>query len=148
MLPAHLRASDADRQRVVEQLQRHFSEGRLSPDELRERVSLAMTARTHGDLAPIQHDLPVLDAPSVAASPHYEAAFSPVPTHNGLRVHVLMYLLIMTSLVVVWLLTTPGGYFWPVWPMLGWGIGVGAHIIAATSKTTPTRRRQRERIRQ
>jgi hypothetical protein len=36
----------------------------------------------------------------------------------------------MALLVTIWLLTTPGGYFWPVWPMLGWGFGLASHGLA------------------
>ena len=32
----------------------------------------------------------------------------------------------MALLVVIWALTG-AGYFWPIWPMLGWGIGVLSH---------------------
>ena len=27
-------------------------------------------------------------------------------------------------LVVIWAVTSPGGFFWPVFPLVGWGIGV------------------------
>jgi hypothetical protein len=26
-------------------------------------------------------------------------------------------------LIIIWLLSTPGGYFWPMWPILGMGLG-------------------------
>ena len=38
--------------------------------------------------------------------------------------HILVYLLVNTFLVVIWAVTTPGGFFWPVFPLVGWGIGV------------------------
>jgi hypothetical protein len=53
-----LRASDGDRDRLVEQLQRHAADGRLSLDEYAERVDRALVARTHGELAAVVHDLP------------------------------------------------------------------------------------------
>jgi hypothetical protein len=43
-------ASDAERERVCEVLNRAFSQGRLTPADLDERTSRALTARTHGDL--------------------------------------------------------------------------------------------------
>ena len=43
-------ASDAERERVCELLNRAFSQGRLTPVDLDERTSRALTARTHGDL--------------------------------------------------------------------------------------------------
>ena len=46
---------------------------------------------------------------------------------RSFRSHVTSYVLVMGLLVAIWALTSPGGYFWPIWPMLGWGIGIAAH---------------------
>lgn len=54
-----LRASDADRDAVADQLRSAAVEGRISADELDERVGLALTARTYGDLNRLLVDLPV-----------------------------------------------------------------------------------------
>lgn len=43
-------ASDAERERVCELLNKAFSDGRLTPADLDERTSRALAARTHGDL--------------------------------------------------------------------------------------------------
>ena len=40
------------------------------------------------------------------------------------RGHLLVYILVNTFVVVIWLLTDPNGFFWPVFPIVGWGIGV------------------------
>ena len=40
------------------------------------------------------------------------------------RSHLLVYVLVNTFLVVIWLLTGPHGFFWPVFLIAGWGIGV------------------------
>jgi hypothetical protein len=53
-----LRASDADRDAVVDRLRDAAGEGRLEPDELEQRVDRALRARTYGDLAELLHDLP------------------------------------------------------------------------------------------
>lgn len=50
-MPGWLRASDADRERVVDLLKAAYAEGLLTRDELAERVGRALTARTHADLA-------------------------------------------------------------------------------------------------
>lgn len=42
---------------------------------------------------------------------------------RDLRGHVLIYLLVNTFLVVIWWVSS-GGFFWPVFPIIGWGIGV------------------------
>ena len=41
----HIRVSDADRERVTSRLREHFAEGRLTSDELDERVSAALSYR-------------------------------------------------------------------------------------------------------
>ena len=56
--PAWL-ASSADRERAVGVLRAGFTEGRLTQDELDERVTEAYAARTYGQLWALTADLPV-----------------------------------------------------------------------------------------
>ncbi|QIY62868.2 DUF1707 domain-containing protein [Streptomyces sp. RPA4-2] len=60
-----LRASDADRERVAEQLRDALAEGRLDMEEFEERLEATFSARTYRDLAPLTRDLPG----SAAATP-------------------------------------------------------------------------------
>ena len=53
-----IRASDADRDRVTARLREHFAEGRLNSEELDERVTAALHAKTFGELRPLMADLP------------------------------------------------------------------------------------------
>ena len=53
-----VRASDADREETVRQLQRGLSQGRLTVDEFDDRVQAAYAARTLGELAELTRDLP------------------------------------------------------------------------------------------
>jgi hypothetical protein len=53
-----LRASDADRERVVAALERHTAAGRLTLEEFGERVGRVFASVTHGDLAAVTRDLP------------------------------------------------------------------------------------------
>lgn len=53
-----MRASHEDRDRVVEQLRVAAGDGRLSSEELDERLELALSARTYADLVPLTADLP------------------------------------------------------------------------------------------
>jgi hypothetical protein len=55
-----IRASDADRERTVAALRHHAAQGRLTIDELDERSERAYAAKTLGELAALQVDLPVL----------------------------------------------------------------------------------------
>jgi hypothetical protein len=61
-----IRASDADRERIAERLREHFAEGRLTNEELEERIAAALSARTYGDLRRIMADLP---EPGMAPQP-------------------------------------------------------------------------------
>lgn len=58
MTGAELRASDAERDAVAEELARHLQDGRLDAAEFDERVGHAVTARTRGDLDRLLADLP------------------------------------------------------------------------------------------
>jgi 2TM domain len=40
------------------------------------------------------------------------------------RAHLLVYVLVNATIVAVWALTSRHGFFWPVFPILAWGIGV------------------------
>ena len=53
-----IRISDADRERVTGRFREHFAEGRLTSEELDERISAALSAKTFGDLRRIMADLP------------------------------------------------------------------------------------------
>jgi hypothetical protein len=68
---SELRASHDDRDRVVELLRVSAGDGRLTAEELDERLELAMTARTYGELAKLVTDLPA--AGSVAGTPAVRA---------------------------------------------------------------------------
>ncbi|HMJ95105.1 MAG TPA: DUF1707 domain-containing protein [Thermoleophilaceae bacterium] len=116
-----LLASDADREVVAERLRGAAGEGRLTPAELEERLEGAFSARTDAELEPLVADLPAARRP-------------PRPRD---RTHERTYFAVMALLVAIWALTGMG-YFWPIWPMLGWGIGV---LADAGRLGRPCRRR-------
>jgi Domain of unknown function (DUF1707) len=107
--PHDLLASDTERERVAEALRTHAAAGRLDPQELEERLGLALAARTRADLVPVVADLP---APEARA---------PRPRRTVPSVAPVIPLAIL--LVAIWALTG-AGYFWPVWP-------IGAMLIGA-----------------
>ena len=92
-----LRASDADRERVIARLRDHFAEGRLTRDELDERITAALSARTFGDLRVLMTDLP---GPAPAATPAMtlpRAAAGPVFVRRGPRLLPLAMLLLLVA---------------------------------------------------
>jgi Domain of unknown function (DUF1707) len=54
----HLRAADADRERIAERLRRAHAEGRLDITEFQERLERCYAAKTFGDLSELVGDLP------------------------------------------------------------------------------------------
>ena len=47
---------------------------------------------------------------------------------KAIQWHMIIFLIINAFLCVIYYLATPGGYFWPRWSILGWGIGLILHI--------------------
>jgi Flp pilus assembly protein TadB len=99
--PAELRASDAERNAVADQLSRHFADGRLDQAEFSARLERAMGAVTRRDLDGLFHDLP--------ASP--DASTPPVRHRRILLPVVLLAVLagtvadsIHSTLHITWLL--------------------------------------------
>ncbi|HLK01442.1 MAG TPA: DUF1707 domain-containing protein [Streptosporangiaceae bacterium] len=67
--PEHsLRVSDAERDVTLKVLNEHAAVGRLTLDELEDRASKALAAKTRGDLAVLTSDLPADPAASLAVS--------------------------------------------------------------------------------
>jgi hypothetical protein len=56
--PLEMRASDSDRDRVAEVLREAAGDGRLTLEELQERLGQVYTAKTYAELEPITRDLP------------------------------------------------------------------------------------------
>ena len=78
-------ASDADREQVVEILTAAFVQGRLTIDELRLRVGLALASRTYAELGPMIADIPAppLEAPPAPRSVRPAAQAPPPPQPAG-----------------------------------------------------------------
>lgn len=50
----------------------------------------------------------------------------------GFKWSLFSYLIVNSFLVVLWYISTgAGSYFWPVWPMLGWGLGLAFQYFHA-----------------
>ena len=54
------------------------------------------------------------------------AAIARLTEKREFRNHVFVYCAVNALLVVIWA-ATGAGYFWPIWAIGGWGIGLAAH---------------------
>src|SRR5215471_426666 len=60
--PSKLRVSDEQRENAAQEIREHFAAGRLTQEELDERVQAAYQARTEDELQAVRSDLPMLPA--------------------------------------------------------------------------------------
>jgi hypothetical protein len=143
-----MRASDHDRQAVVDRLRGAVEDGRLKIEEYVDRMGLAYQAVTYGDLAPLYADLP-----AVGSMAEREAA-SPVTAPVGcvvrrgvladlpapLKVLWTIWLAAVSINLVVWALVsgTTGHLVYP-WPF--WVAGpYGAALFAVSAAVAQIRR--------
>lgn len=59
----------------------------------------------------------------------YELARKRVNAKMGFFHHLGVYLVVNIILVMIWLFTG-ADYFWPIYPILGWGIGLLMHGLS------------------
>src|SRR3954454_1605624 len=95
MTYSELRASDAERERVVAFLREHALLGRLTDDELEDRIGLAYASVTVGDLEKLIADLPRASRPARAPAHRHAPArrhrqSPPPPALIGLGIGALL----------------------------------------------------------
>lgn len=62
-----------------------------------------------------------------------EIATKRVRAKKAFYSHLTVYIIVNLMLVAIWYFTG-AGYFWPMWVMLGWGIGLVLNAVATFSK--------------
>ena len=55
-----------------------------------------------------------------------DAAIARIGDKRDFKNHALVYCAVNTLLVVIWA-ASGAGYFWPIWPIAGWGIALALH---------------------
>ena len=76
-------------------------------------------------------------------------AVSRLKKKRDFSTHVVIYVIVNAMLVGIWAVTG-AGFFWPIFPILGWGIGVGANawdVYGRKPITEEEVRRETERLR-
>jgi hypothetical protein len=113
---ANLRASDQQRDRAAAEIREHFAAGRLTDEEMSERVQAAYDARTIGEINALLADLPKL--PATRAQQKAEIA----QRRRDLQRRLLQdagggsgAFLICTA---IWVASGASGFFWPIFVAL------------------------------
>jgi hypothetical protein len=124
-----MRAGDAERERTADHLGQAFAQGYLSLDEYDTRLQQAVQADTAGTLDRLLADLPTqkIDRRDPRRRARRSAA-----ARMGVKIHLAAYLAMALTVIGIWLavaLTAGAWYFWPVWPILGGGIGLMSHAV-------------------
>jgi hypothetical protein len=123
----HLRASRADRERVIELLKVAFVQDRLTQDELAKRVGLALASRTYAELADLTADIPTGIAVGIPAGPDgAEPARMPARTLARAACRSGICMLVVFAMVGVIALTNTGSLMGPAFLC-----GVAAAIAAS-----------------
>jgi len=65
---------------------------------------------------------------------------------RDLQAHLLAYIMVNLLLNGVWLLTSAGGFYWPIFPLLGWGIGIAFHAWDVYAPVNPREDRIRREM--
>jgi Domain of unknown function (DUF1707) len=131
--------SDLDRERVTRVLGVHYTQGRLTPEELEERTERVYRSRTRGQLAKCIWDLPPSGIWTLVA--RRIARIERVL----LRMHAATYVTMNATLVGIWALAGEGA-FWPAWllvpttALLGWHALASRLLARALGRDQPRKR--------
>jgi hypothetical protein len=144
-----LRASDADREQLVDELEQHAIDGRLTTDEFEQRTGQAYEAKTVGELDSLRRDLPATTGDQTVTRRQQRSQLtkrSLQETGGSAGLFVVC--------TVIWLASGASGQFWPVWVLLivvlslvrsGWALyGPGADLDAVEADLDARRERRRE----
>jgi hypothetical protein len=117
-----VRVSDAERETAAARLKAHFTAGRLSHDELEDRLDSAYAARSRRELRALFADLPADRGGRLA-----------VMHRTAVRAHAVTYGVVNGALVGTWALTAHAD-FWPAWSIFPWGAALALHAAAGSRR--------------
>ena len=148
-----LRASDADREHLVDELEKHTIAGRLTTEEFEQRTQQAYAAKTMGELDALHRDLPAVplgQAPSFRRRRWDLTKRMMQETGGSLGLFVVC--------TAIWAASGASGSFWPVWTLVivaislarnVWALyGPGADLDSVEADLDARRQRRREQAQQ
>ena len=154
---ADLRVSDQQRERAAREIREHFAAGRLTDEELSDRLQAAYSARTERELKSLLADLPKL--PATPAEQKAEIAERRRHLQRRLLQDAGGAAAVFLVCTVIWLVSGAQGQFWPIWvalvaliPLLrnGWRLYGPAPELDRVERELEARRRRdelRDRVR-
>jgi hypothetical protein len=143
-----MRAADADRQAVADQLKAALDEGRLDLHEYDERLQQAYAAKTYGELQPLLRDLPSagLAVPEQRV-PGLDASQAELTRRWVLQVWS-SWLPVVAVTSAIWLITsvasTELAYFWPIWVAGPWGAVLVFVTLAGLANGEPRKEAEKK----
>jgi len=112
----NLRASDEQRERAAQDIRDHYAAGRLTDDELSERLQSAFSARTQGELSALLSDLPKL--PASPAQRKAELAERRGHLQRRMLQEAGGGLCGFAVCTGIWVASGASGFFWPIFVAL------------------------------
>ncbi len=123
-------AGTRDREKTADLLGQALAQGYLQIDEYDRRLQTVFQTQTADELRELLAGLP-LDR--IRRHDPRRRAARVAAARRGMRAHVAAYLTMVVIVLTVWAavaLTTDATYFWPIWPILGAGIGLVSHVVS------------------
>ena len=127
---AGLRASRADRERVIDLLKAAFTQGRLDRDEFDARIGRALASRTYGELAAVTADIPAELTVAVPRRPPVRARLH-IPFNTAVTGGACMAGLVNAGMVATILIRSPVAVvLFVVFTIIGTILAIGAMIAS------------------
>ena len=111
--PTGIRASDAEREQLISELNEHMVDGRIGTDELEERTEAAYAARTTAELDALRHDLP----PTARQVARYQKQRRAHLTRRMIQETGGLGTVFLVG-TAIWISDGASGQFWPIWVLL------------------------------
>jgi Domain of unknown function (DUF1707) len=125
-----LRASRADRERVIDLLKAAYVQGRLDQDEFNARVGQVLASRTHWELAAVTFDLPAELIGALPRRPPVQARRR-IPMNTAVSAGALVVGVANLGMVAALLLGSAVGVIAvAVFTVIGVALTIGAMIVA------------------
>jgi Domain of unknown function (DUF1707) len=127
---AGLRASRADRERVIDLLKAAFVQGRLHKDEFDERIGQALASRTYGELAAVTADIPAEPTRALPRRPPVRARRR-IPFNTAITGGACMVAVLNAGMMAVMLSRSPVAVVvFTVFTVIATILAIGAMVVA------------------